>query len=335
MTPFRWFLMVVVAVLGGMALLAASRPDGVPTVKIAAPLNRDHPTAASLLLFKERLEALSNQTMRVEVFFDSSLGSAEQTLELSRIGDVEMVLISTAVLIPYVPEANAVAMPFIWSDSQHQFRAMDGQVGEILRQRARSKNIEILGYLDAGTRNITTRRGPIEKPEDLRGMSIRVMGSPLMVATIDALGASANALNMGEVYSALQMGVIDGWENNPTTIAAYRMWETGCRYFAWTHHFSLPDLLVAGEPFYSRLTEEQRAWVQQAATETIAHQRRLWQESEEHSLDRMREAGMIINEVDVHAFRQTVRPLYERYYERYGSDFEQLCELILSMADEN
>jgi len=328
MTKFRWFLIICVAGLTGLIIHGSITVEKQNIIKVTAPLNRDHPTASSLLVFKEKMEEFSNGEFEVRIFFDSQLGSADQTLNLARMGDVEMALISSAVMVPYVHEINAIAMPFIWEGSEHQRRVLDGEVGDRLRRYARPKGIEILGFLDSGTRNISNSRRPIEKPEDLQGMNIRVMGQPLMFATMGAIGASAMSLNMGEVYTGLQMGVVDGWENNPTTIASYRMWETGTVYYSWTHHLSLPDLLIAGRPFIDSLTEEQMRWVTEAVEATIQVQRELWEMSEKLSIRRMEEAGMIINDVDLESFRARVQPLYEQYFLKYGDEFTDLVALI-------
>jgi TRAP-type C4-dicarboxylate transport system substrate-binding protein len=219
-------------------------------------------------------------------------------------------------------------MPFIWRDSEHQMRVLDGEVGRIIDEKARELGLEIFGYFDAGTRNITTKKGPIRSPADLKGLKIRVMDAPLMVATINALGASATPLNQGEVYTALHMGVIDGWENNPMTVATTRMYETGCTHFAWTHHFSIPDVFVAGEPFLKKLTSQQRAWVEQAARETILEQRRMWKQSEQDALEQMRAAGMTFTDVQTGPYQDRVRALYEQYEQRYGDEFASLIDRI-------
>lgn len=328
MTKFRWLLLICITGLVILIAWSGWKIESQVIIKVAAPLNRNHPTASSLIIFKEQMEKRSNGEIQVDIFFDSQLGSADETLNLARMGDVEMALISSAILLPYVPVANAVAMPFIWEGPDHQRRVMNGEVGDRLRNYARPSGIEILAYLDSGTRNISSTRGPIEKPGDLQGMKIRVMGQPLMFATMNALGASAMSLNMGEVFTALQMGVVDGWENNPTTIASYRMWETGATYFAWTHHLSLPDLLVASRPYYEQLTDQQRQWLTESITITEQVQRNRWEESEMRSIERMKKAGMSISEVDLDAFRDKVQPLYKEYTIRYGDQFAELVELI-------
>lgn len=303
-------------------------------IKMGTVLPESHPTAAALRVFRDRIEALSGGSMTAHLFFSSALGDADETIELCRMGDVEMAQVSAANLSVYAPLANALAMPFIWDGPEHQFRALDGEVGRIVREHVAPLGIEILGYFDAGTRNISTRRGPIRTPADLRGMKIRVMNAPLMVATIDALGGSAVAMNQGEVFTALQMGVIDGWENNPMTVATFRMYETGCIHFAWTRHFSIPDCLVAGRSFLDRLTDVQRGWVIRAAADTVAAQRRMWRESEEQALEQMRTGGMKFNEVQAGLFRDRVRGIYEEYARRYGGEFRSLCDLIASLRED-
>jgi len=329
------FVLSTCILLGLLAPAGCRKHDaetGPLVVKIGTVLPESHPTAASLRVFQELLDRRSGGSMRVQLYFNSQLGDANEVLELCRMGDVEMAQVSTASLTIYVPLANALAMPFIWKDSAHQARMLDGHVGEVIRREARKRDLEILGYFDAGTRNITTTKGPIERPDQLTGLKIRVMNAPLMVATVDALGASAMALNMGEVYTALQMGVIDGWENNPRTVSTTRMYETGCKWFAWTRHFSIPDLFVAGEPFLRRLTPEQRRWLEEAGRETVVAQRRMWSEAEEQALADMRRGGMKINEVQNELFRRRVEPIYQQYYRRYGPQFRQLCEEILSAS---
>lgn len=328
---------MVALIAAMMALLPAGCDRSDPQsrtrmVKIGTVLPENHPTAASLHVFQKRLAELSGGKMEAQLYFNSQLGSADEVLELCRMGDVEMTQVSTANLTMYVPLANALAMPFIWKNSAHQAKVLEGHVAQLIADLARERDMEIFGYFDAGTRNVTTKKGPINRPEQLKGMKIRVMNTPLMVTTIDALGASAMALNQGEVYTALQMGVIDGWENNPMTIATTRMYETGCVYFAWTRHFSIPDILVAGKPFLERLTPEQRDWVRQAADETITAQWRMWAESEEQALTDMIKGGMKLNEVDVDAFRRNVQPIYQQYYQRYGEQFQAICEEILSAS---
>jgi tripartite ATP-independent transporter DctP family solute receptor len=321
--------------LAGTILLAVlagcDRTGGNPKVKVATVLPESHPSGAVLKFFKERVEELSGGTMDVALFFNSTLGGANETLEQCQDGSLELAHVSTTTISTLIPVANALTMPYIWRDSEHQYKALDGEIGDVLRELAKEHDFEVMGFFDAGTRNVTTKEGPIKVPSDLEGMKIRVMSAPLMVDTIEAMGASATPMNQGEVYTSLETGMLDGWENNPMTIVTFRMYETGCIYFAWTKHFSIPDVFIAGKPFLDRLTPEQRGWVEQAARETVVKQREMWNDSEDEMLQTMLDNGMKINEVDLDIWRETVQPIYPKYYEKYGDEFQALCEKIKSI----
>ena len=152
-----------------------------------------------------------------------------------------------------------------------------------------------------------------------------------MVDTLGAMGASAQPMGQGEVYSALQTGVLDGWENNPPTALTFKMYETGCTHFAWTRHLAVPDLVVAGKAFWEGLAPGARAAIAPAVAATVGKQRELWREGEEQAVEALKTAGMTFSEVDREAFAARVEPLYEEYYRKYGEAFEGLCREIRSM----
>lgn len=299
-------------------------------IKLGTVLPDSHPTVQAMRFFKDRVESLSGGRLKVNLFPSSQLGSADEMTDGCRTGDVEMAQISAAVLAEYIPLANALSMPFIFRDAEHQARVLDGEVLTMLNLRAGELGLEVLGFLDAGTRNITTKKGPITSPDDLRGLKIRVMDAKLMVDSINALGASAVAMNQGEVFTALQQGLLDGWENNPQTIVTFRMYETGCVYYAWTRHLSIADLFLASRRFLDSLGGEERAWFDQALDETIDKQRAIWKEETEKALALMSDKGMRINELDTAPFRARVEPIYDKYSRLYGEEFRLLCERIRS-----
>lgn len=325
--PLRICIPVVILALSGCKPADAPGSRPLP-VKLGSVLSATHPTVQSLKFFEKRLEELSGGRFDVIVFPASQLGSQDNMIDGCRTGDVQLAQVSTATLAEYVPLANALSMPFIFRSPEHQARVLDGPAGSMLDERSQAIGVEVIGFLDSGTRNITTKKGPIRRPEDLRGLKIRVMDSKLMVETVNALGASAVAMNQGEVFTALQQGVIDGWENNPQTIVDFRMYETGCTHFAWTRHLAIPDVLIASKAWLDGLTEEQRGWILAAGKETVQMQRALWRTETEKALATMMEKGMRINEVDATAFQSRVDAIYKEYNERNGESFRALCELI-------
>ena len=302
--------------------------DGQNILKIASVLPAEHPSSRALEFFQQRIKELSGGTLEVQLFLNSQLGNNEETLESCRIGNTAMIFSSSAPLATYNEQLHALSMPFLFRDLEHQHAVADGPVGGEIKAEVGKTGLVCLAFFDAGFRSLMTKKGPIRTPEDVKGMKIRVMNSPVMIATINAFGASAVGMNQGEVYSALQTGYLDGWENNLSTTLSFRMYETGCKYLAWTRHISIPDLLLMNKAWYERLTPEQRRVVDQAANEAQAKQRELWAADEKAAYETLTKAGMEFNEPDAAAFRACTTDIYEENYKKRGEAFKKLCEDI-------
>ncbi|MHC4122857.1 MAG: TRAP transporter substrate-binding protein [Planctomycetota bacterium] len=299
-------------------------------LKVASVLPADHPSSEALEFFSKRLAEISKGKIEVRLFLNSQLGKESETIEMCQAGNLEMVFMSVAPLTQFIPELNALSMPFIFRDSQHMYKVVDGPIGKHFSQKLNAINLETLCFFDSGSRNIMTKKGPINRPEDLKGMKIRVMSAPLMVATIEALGASAIPMNQGEVYTALQTGVLDGWENNPPTTLSFKMYETGCIYYAHTKHLMVSDLLLINRKLYEALDDQTRAYINTVAKEATLKQRELWQQSEQKTIKKLEELGMKFNKVDKTIFSQRVDNVYEDCYKKYGDEFKRICEQIKS-----
>lgn len=299
-------------------------------MKAASVLPAEHPSSQALEFMKKRLGELSGGSMEVRLFLNSQLGDATESVESCQNGNTEMVFASVAPLSQFVPELNALSMPFIFRDKAHEYAVVDGPIGERLSKKLEPVGLHNLCYFDAGSRNLMTKKGPINRPEDLKGMKIRVMPSKVMIDTINALGASAVAMGQGEVYGALQTGVLDGWENNAPTCLSFKMHETGCIYYAATRHLAVPDLLLVNKGFYDKLTPEQRGFLDQAAKETVAKQRELWKADETKAIEELKAKGMKFNDVDVGIFAERAKSVYEEAHQKYGEEFQEICVAIKS-----
>lgn len=308
-----------------------SKKESPVVVKVALPLPPTHPSYHALEFFKERLEKESNGRFDVRIFPSSQLGGTTENIEGIRAGNIEVGLISAAPLAQYIPEMTIFSMPFIFRSSEHMFAAINSSAGKKIYDKLEALNMKGVGFFDSGSRDIMTKKGPINKPEDLAGMKIRIMLSKVNQDAITSLGASAIAMDMGEVYSALQTGVIDGWENNPPTAISYRMYETGCIYYAWTRHLSIPDIFVLNKTFYDNLDDDMREILDRVIDETQKKQHQLWTESVHTAIDELTAAGMKFNEVDNKLFKDKVEWMYEKYYNKYGKEFETLCEEIIAI----
>jgi tripartite ATP-independent transporter DctP family solute receptor len=300
-------------------------------MKVAQLLPDSHPTTEAMRGFKTRAEELAGGRLEVRLFPNGQVGNAVEVIELCRMGNVEAGVVATAALSDYVPELIVTTLPFVFQSTAHQYASMDGEPGQLMREAMAERGLMAGAFFDAGTRNIMTRPRPVTTPDDLKGLKIRVMPSAALQSAIAQLGASAQPMSMGEVYSALQTQVIDGWENNPATCLAYSMYETGCIHFSWTRHVAIPDVLMISQRWLAALEPEVRNAVVQAAAETQTAQRQLWQEREQTALEELKSKGMKFNEVEAAAFAERVKDFYQPYIEQHGARFAEILRQIQSL----
>lgn len=325
-----WLTAALLLVLPGLSG-CQSRDDaarGPRVLKVGQLLPASHPTSRAMAHFEQRLETLTEGRVDVRLYANGQLGNADQVIMLTQLGNIEACVVSTAPLAQYADLFSVLVMPFIFRDNEHQYAVVDGPVGETLGRHLRGRGLHAAAFFDAGSRNLMTVDGPIRRPEDLRGMKIRVMSSHVLQQTVARLGAMPQAISMGETYSALQTGVIDGWENNPPTCLNSSMYETGCIHFAWTRHVAIPDLLVLSRAWYDSLDPDTRRAVDQAAEETKHFQRRLWRRDSEAAVAALKEAGMKFNDVERPAFVSRFDTFYADYAATQGEEFKRLLDRI-------
>jgi TRAP-type C4-dicarboxylate transport system substrate-binding protein len=180
-----------------------------------------------------------------------------------------------------------------------------------------------LAFFDAGFRSVTTSKGPVRKPEDLKGLKIRVMKSEPLIETINAFGATAVPMGQSEVYVALQQKVIDGWENNEPTVIAFNMQEVA-KYYSYTRHVSIPDILIMSKQVFDSVSPEIQQAILDAAKETIPEQRKIWAAYVEEAKTQLKAKGMEFNEVDnIQDFQAKAQPVYKKYEAVVGADLIQ------------
>lgn len=304
-------------------------------MKVGEVLPAGHPTSRAMAFFETRLEELSDGRIDVRLYPSGQIGDANQLIPLCQLGNVEACVVSTAPLAQHAELLNVLGMPFLFRDRDHQYATVDGPVGDRLRRYLKDKRLIAASFFDSGSRNLMTIRGPIRKPEDLKGLKIRVMSSAVLQATVERLGAMPQAMSQGEVYSALQTGVIDGWENNPATCRAFSMYETGCIHFAWTRHVAIPDVLLISRRWYDSLPADLRKAVDQAAEDTKLRQRELWQQADGESIAALKQAGMKFNDVERSVFESRFESFYQEYERRYGREFAELLRMTREQGTES
>jgi tripartite ATP-independent transporter DctP family solute receptor len=217
--------------------------------------------------------------------------------------------VSSSVLEGFAPEFKVFGLPYLFRDAAHRQAVFDGPIGREILAAPEGKFLRGVCYYDAGSRSFYTKK-PVRIPADLRGLKIRVQESPMAFALIRAFGASATPIAFGELYTALQQGVVDGAENNPPSFHLARHYEV-CRFYTLNEHTSVPDVLVVGTDLWNRLTSEERRWLQEAAEESAVYQRGLWAESEAASLAAVQAAGVEVIRPDRSAFYTAAAALRE------------------------
>lgn len=283
-------------------------------LKLAHGLPTDHPVHQAMVFMAQRTAELSEGKLIIDIYPSEQLGSEQQCLELVQIGSLAITKVSAAVVESFAEEYRVFGLPYIFESKEHTFRVLDGDIGKDLLNSIQDKLIQGLCYYDAGSRSFYTRSKSINHPDDLAGMKIRVMRSITAVEMMQVLRGSATPVSWGELYTALQSGVVDGAENNTPSLHTSRHYEV-CKYFSLDEHTTIPDVLVVSKIIWDKLTDQEREWLQQAADESALLQRELWAKAETESLEALIAAGVKVNYPDKQPFIERVQPMLDRYRE--------------------
>lgn len=281
-------------------------------LKLAHGLDQSHPVHLGMVHMAERLAELSGGTVELQIFPNGQLGSEAETIEQLQRGAIAMVKTSTASMEGFVPEMAVFGLPYLFRDEAHYWRVLESDLGKELLQAGQPFGMHGICYYDSGSRSFYTNGRPVRKPEDLQGMKIRVQASRMAMDMISVLGGSPTPVPWGELYTALQQGMVDGAENNPPSILTSRHYEVS-KYLSLNEHTRVPDMLIMSNAVWQSLSPEVQRWLQQAADESVTFQRKLWQEETAEALKKIEEAGMEIIRPDVAPFAAATAPLRERF----------------------
>jgi len=295
-SPLSWLPLAVL--LSGCAAQGGTR-----VVKLAHTLDTTHPVHRAMVMLGERLAQKSGGTMRLDIYPGGQLGSERETLELLQIGSLGMTKVSSSVLEGFAPAFRVFGLPFLFRDDAHRFAVLEGPVGRQLLDEPERFRLRGLTYYDAGSRSFYTTSRAVRTPADLAGLKIRTQESAVAMQMVRTLGGAATPIAWGEVYTALQQGVVDGAENNPPSFHLSRHYEVA-RYFTLNEHTAVPDVLVVATEVWEDLSPQQRRWLQEAADESAVYQRRLWREATEEALREVEKAGVQIIRPDKRAFAE-------------------------------
>lgn len=284
----------------------------IKTIKLAHGLDINHSVHKAMVKMGEDLAEISGGKMQIEIYPSQQLGTERECIELLQIGSLDMTKVSVGVMENFAPRMKVFGLPYLFRDREHSFAVLDGPIGQELLDEGTKFWIKGLGYYDAGSRSFYTKDIPINTPEDLKGLKIRVMESVTAMDMVKSLGGSPTPISWGELYTSLQQGVVDGAENNPPSFYLSRHYEV-CKYYSLDEHTVLPDVLIIGTHLWDQLTEQEKLWMQEAVDRSVIYQRLLWADAEKEALDEVEKAGVTIVRPDKNAFSSNVESVYEVY----------------------
>jgi tripartite ATP-independent transporter DctP family solute receptor len=305
------------ALLTAVALIPAIRAARVGTgqhkivLKLGHALAPSHAVHISMEYMAKRLAELSGGSVELQVFGGAQLGTEPETIEQLQRGALAMVKTSAAAMEGFVPDMAVYSMPYLFRDDEHYWKTLLGDVGAEILQAGENQGVVGICYYDSGSRSFYTLDKPILKPEDVREMKLRVLPSKTAHDMITTLGGGPTPIPFGELYTALQQGMIDGAENNPPSLFTSRHYEVA-KHYSLDEHTRVPDIVIFSKKIWDGLDPQVQGWITEAANDSVTFQRKLWKEQTEEALREVQKAGVTIYNPDKAAFAAAMAPMYER-----------------------
>src|SRR5271165_7010565 len=289
-------------------------PEGYPTVQAVENMGK-------------KLEEATGGRLSIQMYASMQLGGEKEAIEQAQVGALQLARVSVGALGPVVDDLNVFNLPFLFRDTAHMQKVIDGPIGqELLDKVSNNPNTRLIGlaWMDAGARSVYDTKRPIKSIDDLKGLKVRVMGNPMFVDMMNALGGNGIAMGYDQVFSALQTGVVDGAENNPPSFVFDNHYQVA-KYYTLTEHLIVPEMLVFSRPTWDKLSKDDQALLAKLARDAQLEERRLWNEKEQQAIDKMKAAGI---EVDVIAdktpFQKAVKPVWDKYGAKYAGLIERI-----------
>lgn len=313
---------IVIACAMSMSAIATTGVQAA-TLKMSHALPTEHPVHKSLDWFAK--EVRKDAKLRVKVYPNGTLGNEAEGLQMVQNGTVAFTKASAATLNTFSADYMLLSLPYLYASRDQYLKVLNGPIGQEILASSRDSGFVGLAFLDAGERSFYTSK-PIKTPEDLQGMKIRVQNSAISIDTIKALGGTPVPLPYGELYSAMQQGVVDGAENNVPSYYSSRHYEVK-KVYSRDMHTMVPDVLVISTQVWDSLNEEQQAGIRSAAQKTIAVQETNWANYEQQAVAELEKYGVEFVDSDIAKFQDAVKPVYEKF-RKQNPDLVPLLEQI-------
>jgi tripartite ATP-independent transporter DctP family solute receptor len=306
--------------LGAAVAISPARAQAKSVFKASDVQPAGYPTVVATENLGKKLEAATNGRLSVQMFPSMQLGGEKETIEQTQIGAIQMLRVSAGSVGPIVDDINVVNMPFLFKNMAHAEKMMDGPIGQELLDKITANanaGLVALCWMNAGARSLYNTKKPIKAIEDLKGLKFRVIGNPIFIDMMNALGGNGVAMGYDQVFSALQTGVIDGAENNPPSYVFSNHY-TAAKYFALTEHLIIPEVLVFSKRTWAQLSADDQSLIKKFAREAQLEERELWNKYEQQAMDKAKAAScQIVEIVDKKPFQDAVKPVWDKYGPKY------------------
>ena len=297
-------------------------------IKAADVHPQGYPNVVAVQNMGEKLKQQTDGKLEIKVFPGGVLGDEKQMIEQAQMGAIDMIRISMAPVAAILADIEVFTLPYVFRDEDHMHKVIDGDIGKSIGEKLTNNpksRLVFLGWMDSGTRNLITKT-TVTTPEALKGMKIRVQGSPVALATLKAMGANAVAMGVSEVYSGMQTGVIDGAENNPPTFVAHNYLPIAKNY-TLSGHFITPEMLLYSKVKWDKLSADDQQKILTLAREAQAEQRTLWQAYNADAVEKMKAGGVKFQEIDKAVFVKATEPVRAQYGDKHQDLMKAIADV--------
>ena len=321
------------AVAAAMLALAGLLPPGLASAqqKLVMKASDVHPlgypTVEAVQNMGKKLEKATNGRLSIQMYASMQLGGEKEAIEQAQVGAIQFARVSVGALGPVIDELNVFNMPYLFRNTAHMQKVIDGPIGQELMDKVTNNpkaGLVALCWMDAGARSLYDTKKAIRNIDDLKGMKFRVMGNPMFVDMMNALGGNGVSMGYDQVFNALQTGVVDGAENNPPSFVFDNHYQVA-KFYTLDEHLIVPEMLVFSKKTWDTLSKEDQALLVKFGREAQLEERVLWDKYEKDAMDKARAAGIQIIEIaDKKPFQAAVKPVWDKYGPKYADMIKRI-----------
>ena len=286
-----------------------------------------YPTVEAVQNMGKKLEKATNGRLSIQMYASMQLGGEKEAIEQAQVGAIQFARVSVGALGPVIDELNVFNMPYLFRNTAHMQKVIDGPIGQELMDKVTNNpkaGLVALCWMDAGARSLYDTKKAIRNIDDLKGMKFRVMGNPMFVDMMNALGGNGVSMGYDQVFNALQTGVVDGAENNPPSFVFDNHYQVA-KFYTLDEHLIVPEMVVFSKKTWDTLSKEDQALLVKFGREAQLEERVLWDKYEKDAMDKARAAGITIIEIaDKKPFQAAVKPVWDKYGPKYADMIKRI-----------